>query len=972
MLDRDHSGTVFDKMKPVNKPPSMHTVNGLGTTVYGRRAFDRETQTYVKTHVVCILFIPVLALGSYRVKDCETGGWYFLGKVPLSGLAKAYNYLVLAAFLGLSATVWWEAHTSSPEYIAEKEFAHALELQQQGKIQDAAKAYIKMVNEQSYNKEKAINALKPLCKNLMDKAVTSAEIQAATGIIHKVNRVHKNTYPNLDETLKNKAMEFGAKKDHVSALEVLKLYLPLKPDDEKMTAMKVYLLRQILEKDIANHKVAIELADSLDKEGKFDEAVKVLKGRDKYIVNTSAAAILGKFYYKNGDLPKALELLQPYIETQIKEMSDLEVRYNNLYSSEYNNTADTIARGMNVVGRDFTKDEIAKIQKSTEMLLAKNDNLERVRQALIKKTEIVPVALDLGAARLSRAQSMPPGDLRKNELMEVEKQFLAIRNFAGNSDDYKYFLGQVYYWLGKDKEAALVFSELEKNNAQNGNVLLSMCRVLREVGEVDEARRISEKLFNTANDKLMKNEAALFRALVYKDKDDEIEWLKKCPEQNDSVLVHLNDALGRKAQDDGQEAEAEKYFRKVIDAYSKMTKNSSVYNNMGLVYQRLYQISNKIEDFQKGANMLNQAVQMEPDNSILLNNTSDSLGRLALLNALEGKSDPKLYLYGLSEISSFMYDNQWEKKAFEKNYKGRDYQKSLELRDKAVLLSPKNISLLINTISYHGDDENITKLTELENRLKTMQIDLEPLIKNYKEAYSPESLKEDLELTAKALEKRKAWLAKPEVQKDKLAKAVAEVNMLNSMLSLYYNYGQKVDLQAIEKAAEELTKAKPCHGTRDLLDDVLVYELIEELANKDPEFRTLQGKCRNSIRPWSALLYYLTKKPAKAALLKGSQFLEKVIASKKRYNSNYSTESLQDWAFFNIFEKDYASKIKAHILSKKYIEMIHSMNLKTTPYSPGVVLMKYWLETMKGNKQQAEAALAEGLKYGISMGYDQI
>ena len=972
MLDRDQSGTVFDKMKPVNKPPSMYTMNGVGSTVYGRRDFDKESQTYVKTQVICVLFVPLFAIGAYRVKDCETGGWYFLGKVPLSGLAKVYNYLALAAILALSATIWWESHKSSPEYIAKKEYASAIELQQKGDQHGAAKAYIKMVSSQSYNKDKAISALKPLCKELMDNASTSAEIVSVSGLIQKANRAHKNIFEDLGGTLKSRIMKFGTAKDHKSALEVLRVYLRQKPDDDKMLSMKTFLLRKILEKDIANHKIAIELAEKLERDGKLDEAVKVLKGRDKYIKNTYAAAILGKHYYQNGNLPKALELLQPYIEKQIKEMTDLEKRYNNLYDSEYNNTADRIARGLNVRGRDFTKAEIAKIQKSTEQLLAKNQKLEKVRQALIKKTEIVPVALDLGAARLSRAQSMPPGEQRKSELVEVEKQFLAIRNFAGNSNDYKYFLGQVYYWLGKDKEATVIFNDLEKNNAQNGNVLLAMCRVLREVGEVDEARIISEKLFETSKDKLMKNEAALFRALVYKDQDDEISWLKKCPDQNENVMVHLNDALGRKALDEGKDVEAEKYFRKVIDAYNKMTKSSSVYNNIGLVYQRLYEITNKIEDYRKGSQMLTQAVKMEPDNSILLNNTSDSLQSLALLNALEGKSEPGLYLYGLTEITSFMYDNQWEEKAFDKIYKGRDYFKSLELRDKAVLLSPKNTSLFLNSISYHSDDGNIKKLNELLNRVNTMKLDINELAENYKEAYTPESIQEDMDYTVKALEKRKAWLAKPEVQKDKLAKVVAETNMLNVMLSLHYRYGQKADLSAIEKAAESLIKTKPCYSTRDLLDDVLIYQVIDELASKDPAFKVIQNKCRLSIRPWNALLYYLTKHPSKVSALKGSNALERLVAVKKNYNVNYSTESLQDWAFFNIFDKAYASKIKAHILTKKHVDMVNAINLKTSPYSPGVVMTRYWLEFLKGDQKKADAALAEGLKYGVPMGYDQI
>src|SRR5436190_20370320 len=85
----------FPEMKPINSPPSLSTINGLGLMAYGGRDHDPETGTYVKTHCLVILFIPILALGAYRVADAPGGGWYFLGKVPPSGVARLRNWLVL-------------------------------------------------------------------------------------------------------------------------------------------------------------------------------------------------------------------------------------------------------------------------------------------------------------------------------------------------------------------------------------------------------------------------------------------------------------------------------------------------------------------------------------------------------------------------------------------------------------------------------------------------------------------------------------------------------------------------------------------------------------------------------------------------------------------------------------------------------------------------------------------------------------
>jgi hypothetical protein len=113
----------FPEMRPISSPPSMFTVNGIGLTVYGNRDGDQETGTYVTTLAFTILFVPIFALRSYRVADAREGGWYFLGIVPLSNLAKAWNCSVLVAILGGIGALGWHQHTKSPAYLAQQHLA---------------------------------------------------------------------------------------------------------------------------------------------------------------------------------------------------------------------------------------------------------------------------------------------------------------------------------------------------------------------------------------------------------------------------------------------------------------------------------------------------------------------------------------------------------------------------------------------------------------------------------------------------------------------------------------------------------------------------------------------------------------------------------------------------------------------------------------------------------------------------------
>ena len=64
MADSRHPLTDrFPNLQPGKTPGNLGSVNGFGTTVIGRRDFDVETGTYVVTHVVTALFIPVWRSG---------------------------------------------------------------------------------------------------------------------------------------------------------------------------------------------------------------------------------------------------------------------------------------------------------------------------------------------------------------------------------------------------------------------------------------------------------------------------------------------------------------------------------------------------------------------------------------------------------------------------------------------------------------------------------------------------------------------------------------------------------------------------------------------------------------------------------------------------------------------------------------------------------------------------------------------
>jgi len=45
----------FPEMRPIKNAPWLGSINGFGLGLYGKRDFDAESQTYVKTRCICEL-----------------------------------------------------------------------------------------------------------------------------------------------------------------------------------------------------------------------------------------------------------------------------------------------------------------------------------------------------------------------------------------------------------------------------------------------------------------------------------------------------------------------------------------------------------------------------------------------------------------------------------------------------------------------------------------------------------------------------------------------------------------------------------------------------------------------------------------------------------------------------------------------------------------------------------------------------
>ena len=70
--------------KPIRKAPTMASINGIGTRIYG------------DTLYFCFVFIPIIPLARYSLEDHGGGSYNFLGKLELHNWQKYWKYIMIA------------------------------------------------------------------------------------------------------------------------------------------------------------------------------------------------------------------------------------------------------------------------------------------------------------------------------------------------------------------------------------------------------------------------------------------------------------------------------------------------------------------------------------------------------------------------------------------------------------------------------------------------------------------------------------------------------------------------------------------------------------------------------------------------------------------------------------------------------------------------------------------------------------
>ena len=559
----------------------------------------------------------------------------------------------------------------------------------EGRIGDAAQLAKKAHEHQTKHTERAASLL----LSLVDSAgFTGAELPQTIEAI-KVLKRHGATKPLVFEVVWPLVGE-NIESDPVTSLKLLDSVASLGGDAAMLAHTRISILESLVTRVPEDQSYAVELALFYESEGRFDELETLLAPHTETLGTTEGARILGQQYAAENKIQASYDLIVPYTTAKLKSFHQAEKRYSAALVQVWDATLKYLNDGDKFY-QDYDQASEAEQQQMVDDEYAKRrDRSPPVATALKnyqKAADIVPVALDMGLIMLRRAQNLSDADERQQELERAEETFLSIRDVAGESDEYRLYLAQVYYWLGRENEGKALLDELLEASGGAFDTVYSVASVLRDLGASSESQALMQESYDGATLDEDKYAAAdLLSRLAY-DLDERIEWLKLSDPNTPRILADLNNLLGLQAEYAQNFTQAEKYYRLAAAAYEEKTVSSTTRNDLALIYFSLYRVGRDNAILEKGVASMDEAIALEPSNSIILINAASELA-IAACEDLVGDSFSleKLKTRGHFGLLRYLYDNETEKRALGERLRNHPgIQKAITYLQKVLILAPK-------------------------------------------------------------------------------------------------------------------------------------------------------------------------------------------------------------------------------------------------------------------------------------------
>lgn len=967
---------LFPDMRPVQKAPSIGSVNGFGTALYGARDKCNQTGAEVKTLWLTALYIPLIAFAAYRVVRAPDGGWYFLGRENVSVLAKAWSFSLVLLLVGGGAGFAWNKHYNSPDAVALRRLNAADQRLEKGQVVGAAQAYQSIARGSTVHSETATSKLESMHQTPQVAAAPLTDVSQVYGIQlgSRPNTIEdpvsQSIYQSGEDLIRERGLE-----DVDGAIKLINVVEPLANEKASFADITIPIFDAKLKSSPDEIATLGRLAQAYEQKGDLERCQSLLEPRLESLGISEGARILGQIYAMQGDADKAYPLLEPYCEERLQRLGSTEANYSRVYQSKREQAFQALDRGM--APQSFYQQydladeasQIAMVERYLEQQLEKDAQLNSARDAFIAEADVVPVALDLGMVMLRRAQTMTDPADRQEQLKSAETTFQSVRSVAGQTDDYRMYMGQVNYWLGKYDAGRQLFDELLESNQRSPQILLSVASMIRSVGRSEEARSLMEEAYESATDTSLRFTAAASRAALSTGTDDQITWLERSNPEDDRIKAGLTAAKGNVAIQSGDADAARQFYRDSIAAYNRMQSNPSTLNNSGLVCFRLYGLTGDQAYFDEGLSRLEKAIELLPTESTIRKNTAELLLSAVFNDAIkESIGEVKWNIIEATPSQRFIslaYNNETEKErvsAFVKDHRGMN--RAIGLLENVMLLAPKdpgNYAILAYLYDLTHDVDALSNVLE-KLKLASPESDYSSMRDILEGGEAFESMK-----SALARSVQSAWRSLENSAQDTVTYQAAAMQLAGLMVG----YGGFERVERVDEALEHVLsihEKTPSSAIRQAAIHLHLLRAHQQLAESNEGYGLLArriGKVVSTshliamaISDFADLRDAVTDHPDVRSAM------DLLVESSKAFPRDIS---VWEWALFRHLDLDYAQSSVDIDNVNAADRMNYEINSRTAS-SPFVdAINGYWMAIAQGDQVNASGAFDQLAEQGFQM-----
>jgi len=770
-------------------------------------------------------------------------------------------------------------------------------------------------------------------------------------------------------------IEVHTAQDPAGAKALLDAIAPIEMDKARLSQAAEPLLDRIVAADPKNAPAALELAELLDGRRDCTRCEALLAPHAAVLGHGEGARILGRIYAARGMLDESYALLQPYTEEKLRRFVKQEAEYTQLVERTEKGVIETLRSGggpAEFYKRYDAADEAGKREMVSTYLneqLSANTALKSQLQALRASAAIVPVALDLGIVTVQRAQKLDDAQARNLQFQAAEKVFLSIRGVAGDNDDYRLYLGQVYYWLGKQDEGRKLFDELLASHGREHGVVLNVASVLRSIGAMQDARALAEEAYDKASDKAQRWDAATLRSVMFVDPEDQLLWLERSDPSVSRVRAQIHTTRGHLAERKGQRDVARREFELALGEYAKQPESAAQLNNSALVHLAVYGMDGDAGHRDQGLAQLDQALALMPSDSTLLLNNISAVRSAAAAALLGERIDlPLLRVPGeLTELAYLHQDEASRDRVRAQLRTDAAVKKGLAYAEKATLLAPRNPESYIFPLAVAALLEDTATLKTLAARARDSRLDLGDLQSQMQKIVEGADAKQRVQGMAAQAGQLGAALKQPALQRLPASWALGAGRWVNAQIMLA-RWGVAIDADDLVNTARKAYAGQASSGSLSALLDALEARAVLRLAKADASFADDLAKHGRAIDFLALLGVHLDEDPAFRRLALADADLAEVRSLVRERDRRYPTHaSPWAWLLFRHVDAGYAqvqaTRLRADPAYAAYLEVRSVFE----PRQADAAIQRYQVALAGGDRAGAQRVLDETRRAGIAL-----